>query len=1595
MRRRPYTFDDVLRKIRAESTSTKDLGDRFERIIKDVLENDRLYNDRFDRVWMWRDWAEQNKVSARLGTAQDLGIDIVARERVGGELCAVQCKCNGDDTILGADQVSSFIANAAANGMKNYILACTGPIGKNAAAKLRGVKCQIVTKDDLRHRFEWRSYPQEIVPPPPKSLEEYQHRAVRDVISGLGKSKRGKLIMACGTGKTLVSLHVAEKMVGRGGAVLYLVPSISLILQSMREWADNANMPHYYMAVCSDKSVRNTEQGTLTELEAPASTDPAALLERAGRMRKDALNVIFSTYHSIEVVERAMRGRQLDLILCDEAHRTAGVDERGSESYYTRVHYDKNVRAARRLYMTATPRIYTDAVKGKAKQQDRVVISMDDDLYGPELHSLSFYDAVHKYGVLCDFKVRVAVMDGDTLDRLVQKAQAGDEAIVPLDEKTLMASVWHALEHPGADDTKGLLQRVIMFCDMINSSKIVAGEEIIYKKDVREDPEQLERAREIDGQRSFEKIIAHVKKVTGSSSQNKVDVEHVDGGDSAQHRRGRLEWLKGSGNDPKTCRILSNARCLSEGVDVPALDGVVFMNPRKSVVDVVQAVGRVMRKSEGKEFGYVILPVAIPAGVDVGDALGDSKYFKVVWQVLNALRSHDPKLASEINRLVLTKSHANSEVTNRIIIRHAYSHGLKSADVPESRMISGIASKLVQKVGDINYYDKYGERLGGAAGTIEARIRNRMRLRPEARAEIEGLHAGLKETVSDSVTLDDAVQVMAQHMVLARVFDRLFSGKFTTHNPIARVFESVAAKIGLEEELRGLEGFYEDIDRELEGITTREARQSFIKKIYGNFLVSADKKGAERHGIIYTPIEVVDFIIRSVDTLLQENFGVGLDARSVKIFEPFAGTGTFLTRLLESGLIADHMYEKYRHDLFANEMVLLAYYIATVNIETTYSSLRRGGKYVPFDGISYTDTLRMNARYREGRAHRQEQVRIDDPFKAAREQIKRQRGSHIHVIMGNPPWSAKQKKANDENQNASYPELDQRIKGTYVQAAKDASQRLGNVNALYDSYIRSLRWASDRIGRSGIVAFVTNGGFLRSEGGGGIRACLAKEFNEVWCLDLRGDQRTQGEVSKREGGKIFGSGSRAPVAVTILVKNPAKNGCVIRYKDIGDYLTQEKKLEKVTSFQSIAGIPDWETIKPDEHHDWLDQRGEAGKKFVMYDAMGEKSTKSGKREQAVFKMYSSGVKTHRDPWVYNSSKKKLVRNMRLHINYANSQANPSNPKINPKNGVFTDSLKRKLQKSKPGFNIQKVRTAQYRPFFKQFLYFDTSGMYTEAVYQTPALFPEHHSDNLVICVPYKFKSDFSVFVVDAVPDLQIVYNGQCFPLYYYIGGTKTDNITDVTLAKYTKHYDKLGDSIEADKREMTKEAIFYYVYGLLHHTGYRKKFASSLRRDFPHIPLAPKFWRFSDAGRALVDLHRHYGTGARYDLGRPKHSPNNFTKISFGSTTINGKKTADKSIICDNGTVVFDNIPTVKYSVNGRTPLEWLVDRYNRKEDKDSGIVNNPLEEMTGQEVVDLIRRLVHVGVESDRIIDSLPNDFEPDGGPASDDGLNKYTRAG
>ena len=1507
----------------------------------DFFRTDRHYRNRFVKVHRWSSWPGND------GKA-DTGVDLVAEE-ADGTRCAIQCKCYDEKSNLDMKKVSNFIATAKAYGLENLILVYTGEyIGRNAMNLLSKSRCHIMTAAHLRAgSVDWTEFPR-LAQKKPKTLYPYQQEAFDDVIKGFSKHDRGKLIMACGTGKTLVALRIAERLVGKGGTVMYLVPSISLILQSMREWSDNAAIKHRYIAVCSDSSAGG-EEGSITELECPASTRPEDFGHIKNTRTADAMTVVFSTYHSVRVAVKAMGGR-FDLVLCDEAHRTATKE---SGSYYTFVHKDENVRATKRLYMTATPKIYGDAAKGAARErlakkrkmedgelEDTALYSMDDEDYGPEFHRLGFVDAVHKHRALADYRVIIPMVSPEYVDEKFQQSVARDGAM-PLDERTLLAAVWHGLQYPdGADEPRRLLQKVIAFTNRIDRSEMFAG--------------VIPNNSNVDV--SFSSLVRELGEIK-KELKHGVEVRHIDGKKNALRRREEMKWLGESGSDPNTCRILSNARCLSEGVDVPALDGVVFLNPRESVVDIVQSVGRVMRKAAGKDTGYIVLPVAVPAGVDTDKALSSHPAFRTVWQVLNALRSHDESLVREISSLRLDDGpggKTGGPVTQRISVSIL---GPKHSGANyQIALFDKVKSTVVRKVGDMNYYNVYGRKIGKAAETVELRIRGMLKASQERRNELDEFHADLKSTINESVTRDDAIRVIAQHVVLSRVFDELFSGEFTSHNPISRVLSDMAASIGLDEELEELEGFYASVKDEVKAIETPAARQNFIKTIYENFFKSTTQKDAEKHGVVFTPVPVVDFVIHSVQEALQRRFGMGFGDTRVKVLEPFAGTGTFITRLLASGLLGGSMYQKYKNDLMANEMILLAYYIATVNIETTYSSLNRG-RYVPFESMSYTDTLRQDPRHHRGGRYAQEQATLEGRFGEANRSVRRQKSTHVNVIMGNPPYSVGQGSYTDENPNTKYPKIDQRIIDTYVKATK-----VHNKNSLYDSYIRALRWASDRIGVSGVVAFVTNGSFMRSEAAAGIRASLAEEFDEVWCLDLRGNARTQGELRRREGGSIFGMGSRAPVAVVVLVKTSPgpgpKRPATIRYRDIGDYLTREEKLEAVEKFGSIKGGPGWENIIPDKHNDWLGQRNY---RFESYLPIGSKKAKAGK-SVAVFKIYSRGITSNRDTWAYNSSQSILAQNMKQHIEHCNKQ-NLSKPDMDPKKSQWTADLTDKLKLSKPNFNRDNIRISLYRPFFKQYLYFDK--VYTGAIVRIPIIFPKNNSDNMVICVPYKFTGEFSTIITNMTPDLQIVRNGQYFPLYVYHNNLKSNNISDSVLQEYRSYY---------KNNQIKHKDIFYYVYGILHHPIYRGKFANNLTKDLPNIPMAPNFFKFKNAGEKLAKLHLGFDSCKRFKLGKPLEKFGKPHKLSFGRKNMR----ADKTKLKINAVLVFEDIPQTKYRVNGRTPLEWIVDRYNRTVDKDSGIVNDPLEGMGEDDIIAVIERAVYVGVESDRLIAELPDEFEP-----------------
>jgi len=791
----------------------------------------------------------------------------------------------------------------------------------------------------------------------------------------------------------------------------------------------------------------------------------------------------------------------------------------------------------------------------------------------------------------------------------------------------------------------------------------------------------------------------------------------------------------------------------------------------------------------------------------------------------------------------------------------------------------------------------------------------------------------------------------------------------------------------IEKERAELADFYRSVRTRAEGIDNLAGRQHIVKDLYEVFFRKAFPKAADRLGIVYTPVEIVDFMLHSVDHVLREEFGRHLGADGIHILDPFTGTGTFLARLLPM-LSPNDLEHGYRTLLHANEIVLLAYYIAAINIEQTYHELRGGGSYEPFPGIVLTDTFQLGEEQNE---------MMPEFLRPNSERAWRQKDLPITVVVSNPPYSVGQGSQNDNNKNLAYPKLDQRIQRTYVKRSSS-----GLVRNIYDSYIRAFRWASDRIGEQGIVCFVSNGAFIDSSSADGFRKTLADEFAAVYCLNLRGNQRTSGETSRREGGKVFGQGSRTPIAITLLVRRPGHVGPArIFYHDIGDYLTREDKLRLLQEFSDLSGVS-WQEINPNDFGDWINQRSEL---FSTFTPLGDKKA-GGNTVEVVFSTYSLGVVTNRDAWAYNFSKAELMANMTATIGVYEEQRHLLHPAgqvgigegnlpekavsqlvdNNPTRISWTRALKNDLGRNKPAaFDPTAPVVSMYRSFAKQWLYFDRQ--WNEMVLLMPSLFPTPELGNEVIAVSgVGAGAGYSAIMIDVIPCLTLAGAGnavQCFPRYYYtevkddgmnvslLGSTngyeRHDAINEQTLERYRTRF---GDKVTADD-------MFHYVYGLLHSPEYSSRFAAELGKMIPRIPMVDAFWEFVRAGKELERWHLGYETVDPWPLdGLPDHSAKpselRVEKMRFGSKT-------DHSSIVVNHHVTLSGIPEEahRYQVNGRSALEWLIDRYQVKTDKASGIVNDPnawgAEHGDPHYIVDLVARLVRVSVETVKIVEGLP----------------------
>ncbi|GAA8020621.1 DEAD/DEAH box helicase family protein [Helicobacter pylori] len=1280
----------------------------------------------------------------------------------------------------------------------------------------------------------------------------------------------------------------------------------------------------------------------------------------------------------------------IDLIICDEAHRTVGAlystNERDDKNAFTLCHSDDNIKAKKRLYMTATPKVYSESSKARAKESDNVIYSMDDaGIFGEEIYTLNFEKAI-ALDLLTDYKVIILAVRKENLSGVTNS----------VNQKI------SRLEAQGTKLDKKLINNEFV-CKIIGTHKGLAKQDVIALDDENKEDNDLKNQEDTTpSQRaiSFCKSIRTSKNIKESfetimecydeelkkkiSKNLTISIDHIDGTMNCKVRLEKLEELNEF--KPKTCKVLSNARCLSEGVDVPALDSIVFFDGKSAMVDIIQAVGRVMRKAKGKKRGYIILPIALEESeIQNLDEAVNNTNFKNIWKVIKALRSHDPSLVDEATFKEKIKIFGSDDEKNPDDEEELEKDKTEQAqnDPKEAQktlfdaillqdLADAVYNVMPTKLGDRNYWENFAKKTGNIARTLNNRLKDIFGKNPEI---FHGFLDSLRNNVHKNIREDEALDMITSHIITKPVFDAIFGDNIK--NPVAKALDKMVEKLsslGLEGETKDLKNLYESVKTEAMRAKSQKSQQELIKNLYNTFFKETFKKQSEKLGIVYTPIEVVDFILRATNGILKKHFNTDFNDKNITIFDPFTGTGSFIARLLskENNLISDEaLKEKFDKNLFAFDIVLLAYYIALINI--TQAAQSREPSLKNFKNIALTDSLDyLEEKNDKGVFKFFEDLKENKEIK---DTIEKQ---NIRVIIGNPPYSSGAKSENDNNQNLSHPKLEKLVTEKY---GKNSSAKVGN--ATRDTLIQSIYMASKLLKDKGVVGFVVNGGFIDSKSGDGFRKCVAKDFAHLYVLNLRGNTRTSGETFRKEGGKIFDSGSRVTIAIIFFVKDKSVNNNTIHYYDIGDYLKREEKLNLPANFENLDSVP-FEKITPNNKGDWINQRGDDFEKLIPL-----KRDKKLKIFNTIFDINSLGVVSGRDPWVYNFSPKILTQSVQKCIDTYNADLKRFNEcfreafkqrakgvksgdlykNLNDKEITtdktkiaWTDGLKNHLLKNQKLQESHKdrIRLTMYRPFNKQWLYWDKDWIHRQR--QFSKIFPDKSAQNVVINTGVGNGKDFSALVSDFISDYNLISHTQAYPLYYYDDlGNRHYAISGYALNLFRKHY---------EDNSIAEEEIFYYIYAIFHHKGYLEKYKNSLAKEAPRIALSPDFKELSVLGKELAELHLNYESGEMHDSVEYKTLMNAEEEGYYDVETM--KKIGDR--IHYNKNIAITKIPqkAFDYVVNGKSAIDWVIERYQKTMDKESLIENNPNDYKGGKYVFELLCRVITLSVKSVDLIEKI-----------------------
>ena len=1557
------TFDDLINQINTVSKDVqRERGTLFEKLTLAYLKNEPTYKALYQNVWLLSEVPESYGIPKK-----DTGVDLVAEQK-NGDLVAIQAKFYTNK--VGKSEINSFVAELGKSYYQRGLIVSTmDDWNSNARETIdqneKGI--EIIGLSDLRNsQIDWSQFnferPENVVVKKPKKLRDYQQTAKENALAHFKENDRGQLIMAPGTGKTFTSLKISEALSkDKDGPfkVLYLVPSIQLLTQTLRGWNNDTELTMTSMAVTSDRDASRGTDGTedikASDIGYPATTSSKKILQNwhdfESLPKPTDMLVVFSTYQSIEVIGEAQKEGfpEFDFIISDEAHRTTGAHEAAKEaSAFSKVHSNNNVKGLKRMYQTATPKIYGESAKKNAKDKSILLSSMDDESkYGEVFFRMGFGQAVSR-DILTDYKVMVLAVDEAAIQKDMQRTLADPENGLNIDDVGRIVGIWNGMmrrngyKNPikNSPYDGAPLERAIAFTRTIEESKKVSSQ--------------------------FEEVVNEYISEAIEDESIHLSMRHADGQMNALQKGEVLDWLANPNKPADEARIVSNVRFLTEGIDIPTLDAVIFLSPKKSQVDIVQAVGRIMRKAEGKDYGYIILPIVIPTGEKPETILDNNKNYETVWQVINALRSVDERFEAMIDKLNMAKPKQLKVIGVGSAPDQVNDQDKTTENTPVQMELEfewdkfegAIFGKIVQKVGDRKYLENWSKDVAKIAERQINWIKNKLSDKKDPISlEFKKFVSSLQHNINENIDENQAAEMLSQHLITKPIFEALFAEySFVNQNPVSRAMESIVSeleKAGFTKEQENLEPLYESVRMRAEGIEKAEDKQKIIVTLYDRFFKTAFKATTERLGIVFTPIEVVDFIVHSVDDVLKKHFGKALASKDVHILDPFTGTGTFIVRTLtylkeqmDAGEISlDDITRKFMKELHANEIVLLSYYIAAINIESTFNEINGDEEgYVLFEGIVLTDTFESTET---------EDTLDDDYFGTNDARLKRQQEVPITAIIGNPPYSAGQISVNDSNQNIDYPNLNAKIENTY---AKYSTANLKK--SLYDSYIQAFRWASDRIESQGVIGFVSNGSFIDSQSTDGFRKVLSEEFNHLYIFNLRGDQRTQGETSRKEGGKIFGSGSRTPIAISVLVKDGSDNHKV-HYHDIGDYLTRDDKLSILRDKESILNI-DWQTIVPDKNNDWINLRDE---NYELYNSMYDKNDVG----KSIYLDQLTGIYSGRDFWVSGFSKistidnsKRLVENYSKELERLNNVVDPKDrlAKVN-KNEDFISWTRGLYQKFSAGkhLKIDTNKTIQYmhRPFTKKWLVFDREIMEMPSRYYSIV----GKTGMNIYIQGQGMNKPFSALITTLIPSLQFNGNGKGFPMYK--GGDSLGKI------------DNISDSFK-NKIKLSSEEVVFYVYAILNSRPYLERYASDLNKAFPRIPIVKYKEKYVEIGRKLSDLHLNYEDQSIWEGIEVQISEPNYRVKKMKHP----KKGVLDTIIY-NESITIKNIPEKAYDyvVNGRPAIEWIIDQYQVKTDEKSGITDDPNNFSDDPKyILNLLLSVITVSIRTLELIDELP-EFE------------------